>query len=602
MNVPNLAISMGGAAKGQGVPHGRRSHADLDSLGADEPLFLDDAPESSRQSVNAADHDADDDDKARPADASQNSFPLPGGTPVLLGLVQPTPSPDATGRSALAQTQGTTPDSTAVVAGQASTEEWVPAGTDSGGLATRLRALTLSTAPRLFRVNLGAEQATSEAMPVAAGAAQIETQGQSDQTVSLPTGGSAPPSDQQLAPIVAVSEDLPDPTANTSSLHDPAADDTPDASTASSTEPLTRGEHAGSEAQPVDGAVTALDAASASATVTASEHSANGIAPTAQALPLEASQTILSELALAVKGLVAGNAATSDVRIDSTSLGSVDVRLTPSESGETLQISCGNPAVAAVVQDGLSALRALLGQAGMGDVSVRLTSDALEPVGASVAPDSGDRPLASGGRRSADGNAEGESATRPALPKHETDTAVVVPVAGQPAPTEHPIDASVAPSGLGERQLSARQQNEILDQVVRAAAQAATSHQESTRIDLNPPNLGRLELRMAIEDGRAHIHIVAENPETRDALATALPQLREALKEQGLVADRLSVSMGFGFDGSSWQSPSTNQTPWRQGRAVPVDREPQPAAAVAVEAERGRERMRVGAGIVDLYA
>ena len=53
-------------------------------------------------------------------------------------------------------------------------------------------------------------------------------------------------------------------------------------------------------------------------------------------------------------------------------------------------------------------------------------------------------------------------------------------------------------------------------------------------LELNPAELGPIDVRIALRDGQAQVALAADVPFTRQALAEALPQLAEALGEVGV--------------------------------------------------------------------
>jgi flagellar hook-length control protein FliK len=65
-------------------------------------------------------------------------------------------------------------------------------------------------------------------------------------------------------------------------------------------------------------------------------------------------------------------------------------------------------------------------------------------------------------------------------------------------------------------------------------------------IQLSPPSLGRVEVRIAVNAGRLRAEVRAERPETLQALAGHVPELRAALAVQGIQADQVDLGLGFG--------------------------------------------------------
>ena len=91
---------------------------------------------------------------------------------------------------------------------------------------------------------------------------------------------------------------------------------------------------------------------------------------------------------------------------------------------------------------------------------------------------------------------------------------------------------------------------------------------EMAQLELNPRDLGPIEVRIALRDGQARIELGADVSSTRDALAQALPALAEALGDVGV---QLAGS------GLSDQAASQRQAQQEPGR--------QPSAALAALAQ-----------------
>jgi len=66
--------------------------------------------------------------------------------------------------------------------------------------------------------------------------------------------------------------------------------------------------------------------------------------------------------------------------------------------------------------------------------------------------------------------------------------------------------------------------------------------QSEARLQLNPPELGRLDIRVATEGDQARISFVVQGADARDALEQALPRLRDMLEQGGLQLARFDVS------------------------------------------------------------
>ena len=63
----------------------------------------------------------------------------------------------------------------------------------------------------------------------------------------------------------------------------------------------------------------------------------------------------------------------------------------------------------------------------------------------------------------------------------------------------------------------------------------------SATLAIEPPQLGPVELAVSVREGEARVHFAAEHPAVREAIAEALPRLRELLAAQGLALAEASV-------------------------------------------------------------
>lgn len=72
-------------------------------------------------------------------------------------------------------------------------------------------------------------------------------------------------------------------------------------------------------------------------------------------------------------------------------------------------------------------------------------------------------------------------------------------------------------------------------------------------IEVSPPDLGPVELRIRVADGAAHVACSAPHAVAREAIAQALPQLRDMLAAQGLALGETSVGAELpARDDSGW--------------------------------------------------
>jgi len=101
---------------------------------------------------------------------------------------------------------------------------------------------------------------------------------------------------------------------------------------------------------------------------------------------------------------------------------------------------------------------------------------------------------------------------------------------------------------------------------------------------LEPPQLGRLLVSLTIRDGVVTAAFRAENAEVRDLLQASLPQLKEALAEEGVTVGRFEAATSGEDEADSHAAPEAGETPFGRRR---FGGEP-----------RGARRTRAGDGVV----
>lgn len=77
------------------------------------------------------------------------------------------------------------------------------------------------------------------------------------------------------------------------------------------------------------------------------------------------------------------------------------------------------------------------------------------------------------------------------------------------------------------------------------------NNMQEAQIQLNPRDLGPINVRIAVNQDQAHVQFVAQHATTREALENALPRLREMMQEAGLNLAQSDVSQhSAGRDGA----------------------------------------------------
>jgi flagellar hook-length control protein FliK len=107
---------------------------------------------------------------------------------------------------------------------------------------------------------------------------------------------------------------------------------------------------------------------------------------------------------------------------------------------------------------------------------------------------------------------------------------------------------------------------------------------QAASLQVSPPDLGPIDVRIAVHDGQASVWFAAVHPDTRDALQQALPRLRELFAAQGMAL----------ADAGVFREPPRQQP---QSLATTSS-----TLAAAQEASAGAPVTRTRIGLVDTYA
>ena len=122
----------------------------------------------------------------------------------------------------------------------------------------------------------------------------------------------------------------------------------------------------------------------------------------------------------------------------------------------------------------------------------------------------------------------------------------------------------------------------------------ARSNIQQAQIQLNPRELGPIEIKISMQNDQTHVNFVAHHATTREAIEAALPRLREMLGEQGLNLGQADVSQ-HSFGDSQRQAGVGDEGRHLSGsQAGPSENE--------VEGEVVLHESRVAVGAVDYFA
>ncbi|EAT12561.1 hypothetical protein HF888_11915 [Bermanella marisrubri] len=80
------------------------------------------------------------------------------------------------------------------------------------------------------------------------------------------------------------------------------------------------------------------------------------------------------------------------------------------------------------------------------------------------------------------------------------------------------------------------------EQVSKRIGMMVTEQMQSARIQLDPPELGSLEIKVRVQQDQVNVSFASNNHAVRDALEAQAPRLREMLNQQGVDLGNLDVS------------------------------------------------------------
>lgn len=107
---------------------------------------------------------------------------------------------------------------------------------------------------------------------------------------------------------------------------------------------------------------------------------------------------------------------------------------------------------------------------------------------------------------------------------------------------------------------------EIIAQVVQKAELLFTNKLSELKIDLKPEFLGRLTIKVMVEEGVVTARFIAENQQVKHMLESNLHTLRQNLESQGIRVERAEVSVQLNNGGMFDGSEDSRQYLWEEGQ------------------------------------
>jgi flagellar hook-length control protein FliK len=90
--------------------------------------------------------------------------------------------------------------------------------------------------------------------------------------------------------------------------------------------------------------------------------------------------------------------------------------------------------------------------------------------------------------------------------------------------------------------LTSRLSDSVLKQVAEKMIYQANNNQHRLRLQLTPPELGKLNINMVVKANVVHATIIADNPQVKAALEDQMAQLKDNLAKQGLDLEHFDIS------------------------------------------------------------
>ena len=131
----------------------------------------------------------------------------------------------------------------------------------------------------------------------------------------------------------------------------------------------------------------------------------------------------------------------------------------------------------------------------------------------------------------------------------------------------------VQTENVQERVEVTQQMREIVEQVIETIKVTVTADTSEMSIQLNPENLGKVNLSVVAKEGHITAQFVTENEMAKHALEAQIQQLKETLTEQGLKVDKVEVSVSdFSFQQGGQASAEEQKENQRNEHAKQVHR------------------------------
>jgi flagellar hook-length control protein FliK len=131
----------------------------------------------------------------------------------------------------------------------------------------------------------------------------------------------------------------------------------------------------------------------------------------------------------------------------------------------------------------------------------------------------------------------------------------------------------------------------------------AAGGEQSATMELNPPDLGPLQVVLSVNKDQATAAFSSAAPEVRQALESALPKLKEMMSEAGIQLGSATVSAGMSDQNNSAFSQQASSAQSGSGSAATGSGSGSgPSRQRAPKQPRSAPARRLPAGAVDTFA
>lgn len=139
-------------------------------------------------------------------------------------------------------------------------------------------------------------------------------------------------------------------------------------------------------------------------------------------------------------------------------------------------------------------------------------------------------------------------------PKVKTETPVLNIISSQPS-----INNTSQLQTSGSSGVNPTNREELFSQIVESAKVMVSNGGSEMEVNLKPEHLGKLQLKVTIENEVVTAKFVAESQQVKEIIESNLGQLKRNLQESGMQVDTIMVSVGNHQGGQSFEQAAHNQ-------------------------------------------